>query len=533
MSPVRILVADDEASILQVCMRALERQGYEVSGVSNGEQAVAAVRAGGYDVLITDIRMRGMTGLEACRAIREFDADIPIVVMTGFGSMESAIEALELGAAEFVLKPFRPAQLVAAVTRAIEKRRLYLENARLKALIPLFDLSQVFMSSVDPGTITREVVRIARQETRADSASLMLRDQDDMLTIRAAEGLPPEVILATHQRIDEGIAGRVIAERTGMILQGDLSDDPHFASRGEPHIASAISAPVIHKERVLGVLNISRTSSGPAFTQADLELVSVLASQAAVALENARLFAELEDAYRRLSELDHLKSEFIGIASHELRHPLAVLLAYAGLLESEATGTMREHLALVVESAMQLKTIIDEMVSLRRIDTGEAQVTLQSIDVMAAIRAAVDDLRALAEAKALQLNVQLPAVLSAAWADDQVVRLVLSSLLSNAIKFTPAGGSVTVSAEETPENVVVAVADTGIGIPENELERIFQRFYQVESSLRREHEGVGLGLAIAREMTDLLDGRITVESKVGKGSVFRLWLRKADHQARV
>lgn len=524
----RILVAEDEPGVRRMCLSALKLADYDPVGVANGEEAIERAAEEQFDLLVADIRLPGMDGLETCQAIRASDPHLGAVVITGFATLEAAIDALRLGVHEFVVKPFRPDELTAAVARALSKRRMEMENARLRALIPLYDLSRVFMSSVDLGTVPRHVVRIAREALGADTVSLMLLNEDGELTIHAAEGLPAEVVASTRHRMGEGIAGHVAAHREPVILHGDLEDDPRFeSSDGAEQLGSAISTPLIHKDKVVGVLNVAKFRGTPPFTEGDVELLSVLGSQAAVAIDNARLFQETQRAYQRLAELDHLKSEFISIAAHELRSPLAVALAYATLLEEEATGPMRQHLSQVVQAAMQLKSIIDQMVSLRRVDTGETPVAITEVDLVSTVGAVLEDLRPLAGKKGQRIAVSLPSDMPRVRADQQCLRLILSSLASNAIKFTPDGGLVRVSAEPAGSRVVVKITDTGIGIPQEELERIFERFYQVEDSLRRKHGGIGLGLAIAREMADLMDGRIWVESQVGQGSTFYLSVPQA------
>jgi signal transduction histidine kinase len=276
------------------------------------------------------------------------------------------------------------------------------------------------------------------------------------------------------------------------------------------------------------VLNVSRREEVSPFTEGDVEFLSVLAGQVAVALENARLFQESQDAYRRLAELDHLKSEFISIASHELRTPLTVLLAYATLSEAEASGPIRDHLQKVHASAMQLKAIIDEMVSLRRIDTGEAQVHISDVAIAATVSDVVLEFAPMANQKGIELHTEIADERIIARADEQVVRLILSKLLSNAIKFTPLGGTVTILVHQEGERVILDVEDTGIGIPEEEMEQIFGRFYQIEDLLRREHGGIGLGLAIAREMAEMVGGTLSVKSRIGRGSTFSLSLPGAE-----
>ncbi len=524
MPRTRVLVAEDEADLREMCVRLLELAGYEVVGVADGQQAVERAREDSFDLFLTDVKMPNMSGLEAYRAIRSLRPSMTAVVMTGFGTMQMAIEALQAGVAEFVLKPFRPDELTSIVSRALARARLERENARLQALVPLFDLSRVFMSSVDLKTLAQKVVRIARQEMHADSASLMLLNDRQELVIQAAEGLAAEVEEGAHRPLDQGIAGYVVTHREPLVLQGNVRDDPRFRLFYEAaHITSAISLPLIYQEKVLGVLNVAKMRESPPFDEGDLEFLSILGSQA-VSIQNAHLFGEIQEAYRRLAELDYLKSEFISIAAHELRSPLAVVLSYATLLEEEAEGPMREHLRQIVQAATKLKRIVDEMVSLRQIDTGNIPVQIAPVDVAQVVRTVLEDLRLLAERKRQQVHVELPADLPPVQTDRQLLRIILNNLVSNAIKFTPEGGTIRLGAALAGQQLTISVADTGVGIPAEELERIFERFYQVEDSLRRTHGGIGLGLSVAREMAELLGGRIWAESQVGRGSTFFLAL---------
>ncbi len=528
MTHERILLAEDELDLGRMCARALELAGYSVVSVPDGKDAVALAQKDPFDVFLTDLKMRDVGGLEAWDAIRAFRPDIATVVMTGYGTLDSAIDALRLGVYEFVLKPFRPDELVSAVSRALRRKHLEQENARLTALMPLFDISKSFMGSVDLATVPRQVVHIARQEVAGDTATLMLLDGGGTLLIHSAEGLPENAEDSYIAVAEESAAGRAISERRPVAVAGDISADPcALATFGETNVASAVSVPLICQEKVIGVLNVARQETTDLLKDGDIEFLSLLASQAAVAIENARLFSEIEDAYERLSELDHLKSEFLNIAAHELRSPLAVILAYATLLEEEATGPLQQHLGQVVQSAMQLKSIIDDMVSLQRIDTGEAQIEKTDFDLRSVAEDVVEDMRLLIERKNQHMTIDLAPDLPQIHSDIEVVHLILGSLLSNAVKFTPAEGHITIRGRSAGSRVVVSVIDTGIGIAEEELDRVFTRFYQVEDSLRRRHGGIGLGLAIAAEMAALVDAELTVDSTIDKGSTFSLYLDAA------
>ncbi|MCD6302928.1 MAG: response regulator [Anaerolineae bacterium] len=520
----RIVVADDIDDIRHLCQRALQAQGYLVYEARNGEEAIQLASEHPIDLLITDLRMPRMAGLEAYRRMRELQPELMAIVMTGYGSMESAIEALKLGAYEFLLKPFSPRDLVTAVERTLSRRRLETQNARLKAFIPLFDLGQVATNVQDLKTLSLRALEIAREEMGASIATLVRLEDHSRLALIAAIGC--------NQAQARDVLGKSRASSDMSERHEPIVLDAEAASEWRRLLAScdtgpALVQPMLLHDRVLGFISVARQPGEPSFAQDEIEFLSVLASQVAIALENARLLQEIRDAYDRLAEIDHLKSEFISIAAHELRTPLAVILAYATLLEEEATGTMQEHLGQVVLAAMQLKSIIDEMVSLRRIDTGQQQVELTNVALDEVAARVVDELQPIIHQKAHQVTVDIPAETPTARADKQVVSLILGNIVSNAIKFTPPEGSIHISAAGDDHYVTLCVRDSGVGIPEDQLERVFDRFYQVEASLRRRHGGIGLGLAVAREMAELVDGQLWAESPADGGAAFYLRLPRS------
>ncbi|MCD6385092.1 HAMP domain-containing histidine kinase [Candidatus Sumerlaeota bacterium] len=319
----------------------------------------------------------------------------------------------------------------------------------------------------------------------------------------------------------QGIAGWVAEHGEPLILQGDLKEDPRFAEAvRRSEISSAISVPLFFRGTVIGVLNLAKGPGASPFTESDVEFTSVLAGQAAAAIENARMFERIQKAYQQLAELDYLKSEFISIAAHELRTPLAIILAYSTLMKEEATEAIQEHLDIVVDAAMQLKSVIENMVDLSHLESGELELQPQPVRFSEIVELVLEGIRPLAEEKEHTISTEIPPDLPTIVADKQKLCVILSNLLSNAIKFTETGGQISIRAEVDGDALLVAVTDNGIGIPEKEQERIFDRFYQVESSLRREHKGIGLGLSIAKGMVELHGGTIWVESQPGSGSTF-------------
>jgi signal transduction histidine kinase len=515
----RILVAEDEPDVLDLCRRVLSDEGYWVNGVRDGYEAVKQARAGHFDLLLADIRMPGLDGLETAQAIKAFNPEVVCVTMTGFGSMDTAIEALKLGVDEFIVKPFTPEELSLAVGKALEKGRLRKENARLRALIPLFELNKTLISKVNVSELLLRVTQVAREETQADRALLYLLDEGELRLHRQLGSQSP-------LGEDELAAGRELAQlclrrrdqmvvREAVPLSSDLADIVDSL-----RAQSLIANPLVAQSRVIGVIILLKEGSGSSFAPSDSEFLSVLAGQAAIAIENARLFTEINRAYEELQKLDRMKSEFINIAAHELRTPLAILIGYASLMEEESSGSQRHSLEIILRNAMKLRSFIDDMLNLRYLETGKVLLNLEEFSLHDLFREALTDLSPLVESKKHTVHVDVPHDFPPMVTDRQRISLAVVNLLSNAIKFTDDGGTISVAARVDADQAIVSVQDTGIGIPAEEIDNIFDRFYQVEDSLTREHGGIGLGLAIAKGMIELCKGKIWVESVVGIGSTF-------------
>lgn len=516
MAGERILIADDEEGVLEVAQLALELSGYQVTTANSGWRAIEHATRSRYHLLLTDIKMPEMDGFELFQRVRQVDAEIIGVVMTGYGTLEMALQALRRGFGDFVPKPFTPDQLADTVARALETERLRRENTRLKALIPLFELSRVFMSEPDLETLLERVVRTGLAETGAARAELML--------LNAAQGF--EVAAQTGDEGEYGDGWRNVAEyvlRTGKPLVVDANDAGTIPvpEIGLPEGYSVLAAPLFtNKERALGALVLGKPATDEPFAQGDAELLNVLAGQAAVAIENAQLFAEREAAYQELQTLDSLKSEFISIAAHELRTPLSIVLGYAEILETETEGEAREFVGIIVENALRLRGIMDHMTDLRYLEQKQAKLRLSTI----ALPALIEERRRRAETphaeRAVKVTTEVAAEVSTIVADAEKLGLVLESLLSNAYKFSSPGSTIDIRAEACDDEVVISVRDEGPGIPIAEQPKVWTRFYQVADSLTRHYGGIGVGLAIVKGLVELHGGRVWVESEEGEGSTF-------------
>ncbi len=413
-----------------------------------------------------------------------------------------------------------PQEFLEQRTAGFERRIAYLER--------IVKVSQIINSTLSLEPLLRIIIQSATELTHTEACSIMLLDKrTGELHFAHSIGERSDGLRDLTVPLDNSIAGWIVRKGKPVLIR-DVKADPRWHAQIDKTIdfdtRSILGVPLKVKDKVIGVMELLNKLGDQGFSQDDIQIASTLAAQAAIAIENARLVAELQRTYDDLAELDQLKSNFVSIASHELRTPLAVILGYASFLRDEVSGEASEQIELVLQSAMRLRAVIDDMVNLRHVDTGEAQLERDVFSMMELISEVATEFAQLAEAKQQTLRLDLPDDPLKIDADRQKIYLVLANLLSNAIKFTSSQGRVQVSARRKGEEMWIAVMDTGIGIPERDYNRIFDRFYQVEPSLTRRYQGMGLGLSIAKSMVELHGGRIWVESVVGKGSRFTVAL---------
>ena len=529
----RILVVDDEQYMCDVCSRTLRRSGYEVFTTSDPNIAVQLLRSEQhFDLLLTDIRMPVMSGLDLARIAHERDPALAIIIMTGFASIEHLHQSVQRGVTEFLSKPFELEQLRHAVEQALHKRSLLQDSLRLRTLEQLLTSSEALSATLELSELTTTLLRLTLQQSGCRTGFVLV----------AENGMPPKIVASSTPGSVLLSAGHALAQRASDQQQTVVGVGEAFCIIGDAELTFALVVALRAQGEVNGLLVLCDDHPTALRPGAQGE-IALIANYAGAALRNAYLYSQLGEAYQRLQELDRLKSEFIAIASHELRTPLSIVLGYTMMLRDQGVGEQRSYLQRVLENAQRIKDIVDDMVSLRHLETGETGITLEPCVLQELITQASERMRPPAIERQLELIVDLPDQPVICLSDREKILLILGHLLANAIRFTPEGGSINVYASLQPfetlkietdkyipakispeasdtQWVVVAVQDTGIGIPDREQPRIFERFYQVADSLTRDHGGIGLGLAIVRELVNVLGGIVWVTSQEGKGSTF-------------
>jgi signal transduction histidine kinase len=539
MADERILVADDEARIVELCVHLLTKRGYNVRGVTSGHEAIACLEADSYDLLVVDIRMPDVDGLTVLRVGLAIDPNLTSVVITGYATMGRVIEALNSGARGFLLKPFDIKELHAAVESALAQRQKEQEWLRLRAQLPILVISQALMTAGDVRELSRRLLEVVARQIGVSRAVLgLLDDPTGELQIVATVGLPEDLAHEIQVRLSARFEETLRAQEV-LLLDPQAVDDLDQPLRDlacEPGPGNLVLVPLRTGKKDVGLLCLNAVSSRGqpiSLTPSDLNLLSIMGGQIAIALENARMYAmeqqrtvELGRALEQQRELDRLKNQFIQNVSHELRTPLSMILGYAELLAAgdlgEVSETQRGPLDIIVQRSYALRDLIGNITAILE---NEGRVHIQeAVPLAKLVDEAIVDFQVLADQAGLQLYGECAAPIPLVLGDTEHLRRVVDNLVGNALKFTPPGGTVAVRLSGANGQALLQVSDSGIGIDPQHQERIFERFYQVDGTSRRTHGGCGLGLALVKEIVERHGGTVTVESQPGEGSTFSVAL---------
>ena len=366
------------------------------------------------------------------------------------------------------------------------------------------------------------------------NSGLVYRQDRDLYRVVVACGTTPAFTeLAKKYPMGlnrESATGRAILDRRVVHIPNAVTD-PEYKwagqqAAGEPY-PTILAVPMLREATVIGVLTVQRTEVRP-FTDKQIELVTTFADQAVIAIENVRLFRELEAKSQELEAASRHKSEFLANMSHELRTPLNAIIGFSEVLAERMFGEVNakqaEYLQDILSSGRHLLSLINDILDLSKVEAGRLELELGRFHLPTALDNALTLVRERATRHGITLTQTVDAGVGDIVADERKVKQILLNLLSNAVKFTPEGGRVSVTATAAEDGITIAVSDTGIGIAPEDQATIFEEFRQVGREDARKQEGTGLGLTLAKKFVELHGGRIWVKSQVGQGSTFSFTL---------
>jgi len=544
-APPRVLVVDDEASVLDVFREYLESEGYAVTPTGSGEDAVRLLAELRPDVILTDLNLPGLSGLDVMRHARTADPEVAVIVVTGYASASTAIDALRQGAYDYVTKPPDLYDVGQIVQRAIASRRLREDNRRLVAEL---QAKNEILSQHEQ--VLQERVRVAtRQMTllyetgKEISADLELASRLDVITTKAAElsgaaaaavylrgeDADPFHLAAAHGLDAEGGAavmpptldGDVLAERGMADAEGWRWDDRDGeAPRGLPvgragHFDAMLVVPMVAQARLTGLLVLLGKREG--FSDDDRQFLALFATQATIFIRNSQLFEHTKS-------LDRLKSEFVAVVSHEIRTPLTSVKGALELLSDDRyfrnSDQQTKLLTIAHANAERLMLLINDILDFSKLENASLPMTIEPCRLEPILQQAVHNLRTLVEERKITIELQIAPDLPDLLLDPGRIAQVVTNLLSNALKFSTPAGRIVLLAERWQGSVRVGVRDFGEGIAAQDLPKLFRKFSQIDSGSTRKVGGTGLGLVISKGIVEQHGGAIWVESTHGEGSTF-------------
>jgi signal transduction histidine kinase len=413
----------------------------------------------------------------------------------------------------------------------LENLRLLEQNeTRSHELEIVAELSATTSTELDPGRLLQSIVDLAKERFGVYHVHIYLADDEAQnLLLAAGAGEVGRRMVAKKHAIpvaaEKSIVARTHRERGAQIVN-DVRGAPDFLPNPDlPETRSEMAVPMIVGEKVLGVFDVQSDRLN-GFSEEDANIYTTLASQVAVALQNARLYMEQADTLTRLRELDRLKTSFLANMSHELRTPLNSILGFTDVMlegiDGELTENMDNDLRLIHKNGQHLLHLINDVLDMAKISAGKMNLTLEHFKVHDLLEEVYQISSSLAAEKKLSLMIEADSDRSAAIAADRTrIRQVMLNLVSNAVKFTDQGG-VSIRTEQKDGQVLIRVSDTGLGIPKDKLDLVFQEFTQVDTSATRKAGGTGLGLPISLSLVKMHGGRLWAESSgvPGEGTTF-------------
>jgi signal transduction histidine kinase/FixJ family two-component response regulator len=532
-----ILVVDDEPHIVRLCQRILQNEHFSVVGVTSGHQAVEYLSRQAADLLLVDVRMPDMDGFQVINAARALLPDLAVVIMTGFGTVETAIQALRRGADGLLLKPFNLDDLVETVRDALRERERRQDAAAAHSLRPLFEVGERLFSEVDPEKLMEVIVTVVAEQLRCSATALFQYDQQKkQYQLAARWGQPiPEGWCQTR----DSFAKKMLADEGPALISVDQQVQTEMEAKiKQAGFSSCLCVPILHQAG-MDLLIALRGADQPAFRKPDLDLFVILTRQSGLALENAGLYEKerqyVQQIERTRQAMDRTErmvaaGRLTASIAHEINNPLQSLsncLHLAGRSELDSQDRQK-YLSLANTEMDRLMQIVQQMLDFYRPGVRDRRM----VNLNEIINQVLLMMQAQLEGGDIEIETDLVGNLSAVMVVASQIKQVLINLILNAMEAMPGGGKVYIRTiypdwdGSGTRGVSIFVEDTGPGIPSEQSERIFEPFTSSKE------QGTGLGLSVSEGFVSAHGGSLTLvsggEARADAGACFRIFLPEGE-----
>jgi signal transduction histidine kinase/CheY-like chemotaxis protein len=534
MEAISVLVVDDESGIALLCNRILSRAGYDVISETNPRIAVERLQQKRFDLLVVDIRMPEVDGFDVISRAQMIQPDIAVLVMTGFGTVETAIRALRQGVDGLLLKPFQKSdELLQAVRQAMTDNQRKRDTARVSALRPLFNVTERLFAETDRDRLLELIVSAICEHLNCSNVAYYQVKEEDVAVV-AQRG---KVLQVDESKDDANFAAQLIrrvdSDGNPFVINasgpGEADAQSLLSSLG---LGTALLIPVA-RSNLHSVLFAARdvTSTERPFRGADLEMFFVLARQAVVAMENASLYEDLRDYVRKVEDSQQalLRAEKMAAAgrltasiAHEVNNPLQSVqncLHLAGR-EDLPLEKRREYFALAQTELERLMKTMQRMLDFYR--PGAAKV--EEVDILELLQHVISLTSQQLGQRQIEVQADLPDALSKVYAVSSQIQQIFFNLILNSLDAMPDGGKLLIRAREFEHGIEIIFQDTGPGIPEERRNNIFEPFFSTKEG------GTGLGLTVSYNIVTAHGGTLDLVNEHEPGACFRLFLPIGDKQ---
>ena len=526
----RLLIVDDEAAHMRALCDTLEREGYVTRGFTSGREALEALREQSFDLLLTDLQMPEIDGITLLRACQEIDRDIACVLMTGHGTIATAVDALKAGALDYVLKPFKLSSILPVLARALATRALQRENIQLRESLAIYELSRAISQGLDRDAIVERTLAAAAGQRDVGAVYLLVPAEDGgTLRVAGFTGPAPRALESAALKLGESAerwveeARRELGARVAPSPAGVLFRHPF-----DPRIAVAL--PIVAGGKFFGVLGFSSSRPERRIPPGQLRALDVLARTAASAFETAALVGELRrmneelelrvrERTRDLEMANHDLEAFSYSVSHDLREPLRAVEGFCEMFRAEFAASVPEAGQKILEriwaGAGRMTRLINDLLHFSRF--GRQPLKCARVPLREVVEQCVARLEESRDSRRPSVQIgELPDC----FADRALLEQVLINLLSNAIKFSAGRDDprIEVGTLRQGADIVYYVRDNGVGFDMRYADRlfgVFQRLHPQES-----FEGTGIGLSIVHRIITRHGGRVWADSRPGEGTTF-------------